>query len=37
MSGFEIYAWYLAPLVALAFCYGVYVLASRGQDQTPAE
>ena len=37
MNGLAIYAWYVAPLLALAFCFGVYALASRERDHTPAE
>jgi hypothetical protein len=27
MSGLELYAWYIAPLVVLAVCYGIYRIA----------
>jgi hypothetical protein len=37
MSWFEIYAWYLSPLVALAFCYGIYLLAVHEADNERAK
>lgn len=29
MTGAEVYAWYIAPLVVLAACYGLYRWAER--------
>jgi hypothetical protein len=37
MSWFEIYAWYLSPMVAAAFCYGIYLLALHDWDNTRAK
>lgn len=36
MTGLQIYAWYIAPLVALAACYGLYRWAATDSDKRHA-